>query len=401
MKEELSKKSTPVRGQDYSMERLSQRYRFADPNMDLFFLGALGWGYAGGLSVGEAFYVASQIEDGNADSWSRAFEAQGEVLKKQADAWLERGCACAAGEARLKAFACYRSAWQFVVPGDRFAALFHASQKLFDQAMTELELPATRFAVRYGGGELPGHFFRAKNASAPTILIIGGADTCHEDRFLSQGRYYVDRGYSVALVDLPGQGIVQEQGLYWEPETERPIAAVIDELIARFGVDTSKLALLGMSLGGYFACRAAAYESRLAAVIATPALFHPYELFDVVAQQQAKENATAMSDAADKNFQVLLWKAGATSISELAKRWNGVAVNPHSVQVPFLSVLGEQEGGLWKKQTEEWHASISSAKKSLAVFDAETGADAHCQGNNPLRLVQEVDAWLHEVLDNF
>lgn len=386
------------RSQDYSTQRLNQRYRFADPNMDLFFLGALGWGPTGGLSAGEAFYIATQIEDGNAESWAHAFEHQGKVLTAQADRWSQRGCTRAAGEARLKAFACYRSSWQFVAPGDRFSALFRTSQTLFDQAMQELLLPVTRFAVPYKGGLLPGHFYKATNPSAPTILVIGGADTCHEDRFLSQGRYYLDRGYSVALVDLPGQGLVQEQGLHWEPEIEQPIAAVIDELISRFQVEPRTLALLGMSLGGYFACRAAAHEPRLSAVIATPALPYPYELFAGVAKQYTDSGGAPESDAARKNFQVLLWKAGVTDLPELAERWEGISVDPGSIHVPFLSVLGNQEGSVWKKQTEHWHASIPSLKKSLVILDAETGADAHCQGNNPLRLAQEIDAWLREVL---
>lgn len=335
----MTKQDHSPRGGDYSTQRLSQRYRFNDPNMDLFFLGALGWGPAGRLSAGEAFYVASQIEDGNADSWTRAFEHQGEVLSAQADKWLERGNHRAAGEARLKAFACYRSSWQFVAPGKRFAALFHSSQSLFDQALAELALQATRFTVTYGKGELPGHFFRAKDPSAPTVMIIGGADTCHEDRFLSQGRYYLDRGYSVALADLPGQGLVQDQGLFWEPETERPIAAVIDALVGQFGVEPTKLALLGMSLGGYFACRAAAREPRLAAVIATPALSRPEELFASVAKQQAEADAATASEAERKNFEVLMWKAGVPNISELAQQWAGVSADPRSVEVPLLAPM--------------------------------------------------------------
>ncbi|KAH8664697.1 Alpha/Beta hydrolase protein [Xylariales sp. PMI_506] len=388
------------RGEDFSIERLTQRYRFDDTNMDLFFLAALGWGSAGGLSIGEAFYVASKIKNGDPDSWSVAFEQQAEVLVAQAAEWLQRGRTLAAGEARLKAFSCYRSSWQFVSPGERFAKLFHTSQKLFDQAMGELSLPVTRFTVPYGGGELPGHFYRASNPAAPTILVIGGADTCNEDRFLSQGRYYLDRGYSVVVVDLPGQGIVMEQGLHWEPETERPIAAVVDELVARFGVEPRKLVLLGMSLGGYFACRAAAHEPRFAAIIATPALPRPGELFAGIGKEAQKNEAAgvALSEATVKNFEVLMWKAGVTSFQELLKRWYGVVADPANVQVPFFSVLGKQEGRLFQKQTEEWHAAIPSAKKRLVNFDADTGADAHCQGNNPLRLVQEVDAWLHEVL---
>jgi hypothetical protein len=40
--------------------------------------------------------------------------------------------------------------------------------------------------------------------------------------------------------------------------------------------------------------------------------------------------------------------------------------------LPFLSVLGKQEGGIRKKQTEEWHTSIPSAKKRLVILDVET-----------------------------
>lgn len=393
-----TKQENAPRSEDYSTQRLSQRYYFADPNMDIFFLGALGWGPAGGLSVGEAFHVASQITDGDVDSWSRAFERQGTAQNKQADVWQRRGLFRAAGETRLKAFASYRMAWQFVAPGERFVMLSRTHQELFDQAMTGLGISVTRFAVVYGSGKLPGHFYPASDPSATTVLVIGGADTSHEDRFLSQGRYLIERGYSVALVDLPGQGLVQEQGLYWEVEAERSIGAVIDELVARFGLEPRKLVLLGMSLGGYFACRAAAHERRLAAVIATTPLFRPAELFAAVAKQEARADAAAVSEAARTNRQVLMWKAGVNDISELVQRWDGVDVDPGQVEVPFLSVVGMQEGSVWKEQAREWHEAIRSRSKSFVSLDAETGADVHCQGNNPLRLAQEVDGWLRDVL---
>src|ERR1700755_347128 len=97
-------------------QRLATKYRFDDEDMDLFFVAALGWGPAGGLDVGQAFHVASQITDGDGDSWVRAFAAQGERLDAQADDWLARGARRNAGESRLKAFAAYRSSWQFASP---------------------------------------------------------------------------------------------------------------------------------------------------------------------------------------------------------------------------------------------------------------------------------------------
>jgi pimeloyl-ACP methyl ester carboxylesterase len=389
----MSKQEIKTSSADYSTQRLSQHYRFSDPNMDLFFLGALGWAPAGGMSAGEAFQVSTKIEDGNAASWASAFEAQGETLVAQADKWIARGEIRAAGETRLRAFTCFRLAWQFVSPGDRYLALFRRSQELFDQAMDEMGLPSDRFAVPYGGATLPGHFFRASTPAAPTILVIGGADTCHEDRFLSQGRYYIDRGYSVALVDLPGQGATPADGLFWEPETEKPVGAVIDFLVGRYGVDVSRLALLGMSLGGYFAARSAAEEPRLAAVIGTPVLSSPAELF--LAAIGSHSNP---SEAAQNNMDVLMWKGGMKDLQSLARKWEGWRADPAKVQMPFLSVLGTQEGSVWQKQTRAWSAGVTSADSQLLILGPETGADAHCQGNNPQRLVQEVHAWLNKVL---
>lgn len=393
----MTNQSTTRREADYSTQRLSQRYRFDDPNMDLFFLGALGWGPAGGLSVGEAFHIANQIVDGDSESWAQAFEKQGSILSEHADIWQERGWIRAAGEERLKAFACYRMAWQFVSPGEYFLSLFRASQTLFDQAVRDLGFAVESFTVPYKGGELPGHFFNASDPAAPTVLVIGGADTCHEDRFLSQGRHLVERGYSVALVDLPGQGIVQEQGLHWETNVESSIGAVIDALIDRFGVDTSKLAMLGMSLGGYFGCRAAAEEPRLAAIIATPPLPRPGELWAQVGKEEANKDAPPPSAAARRNHEVLMWKAGVSSVKEIIEIWADSGADPSKVTVPFLSVVGTQEGPIWQIQAKQWHESIRSQHKSLVLLGPDTGADAHCQGNNPLRLTQEADGWLREI----
>lgn len=425
MADTTHKPASASRGEDYSTQRLTQRYRFDDVNMDLFFLSALSWGPTGGLSVGEAYYVASQIEDGNAASWAAAFERQGGILQKQAYDWLAKAGDNAkpnkafvrnAGEARLKAFAAYRSAWQFVVPGEEFVRIFRTSQGLFEKAMVELDLGAKAFSVPYGGGQLPGHYFASTSSAtsaAPIMLVVGGADTCHEDRFLSQGRYYLARGYAVALVDLPGQGLVQAQDLFWEPETDKPMAAVLELLESQFGLDRKRTALLGMSLGGYFVSRVAAAPNSLGlgAIIATPVLTKPEALFALAAEaaqlkegEKGEEGEAAAEDKKEElspaaaNMAVLGWKAGITSLPDLVEKWKGVEVDPSSVQVPFLSVLGMQEGGLWKEQTHAWHEAIPSPKKKLITLDAETGADVHCQGNNGLRLVQEVDAFLQDIL---
>lgn len=381
-------------------QRLAMRYRFDDPNMDLFFMSALSLGPSGGLDIGQAFYVATRIVDGDADSWVHAFGDYGQLQDEQADRWAARGWRQAAGEARLKAFAAFRAAWQFAAPGgEAFVAAYRRHQQAFARAMEELALPASFFQVPYQGKALPGLFLRNAEASAPVLLLIGGADTSLEDLFLSYGRALWLRGYSVAIVDLPGQGITPLDGLHWELTPERPIAAVIDTLVASFGARPERLALLGLSLGGYFATRAAQYEPRLAAVVASTPFPEPGRLFEASVQAALTAGSpTAHSTAALRSFQTALWKAGTPTPQALVARWAGASADPTQVTVPFLSVLGGGDSPIFAGQARAWHAGLSSERKDLVFLDAATGADGHCQVNARIRFVQEASGWLDEVL---
>jgi pimeloyl-ACP methyl ester carboxylesterase len=381
-------------------QRLAVKYRFDDPNMDLFFMSALSWGPAGGLDIGQVFHAASSIVDGDADSWVRSFGAYGDVEDAQATSWAKRGWRRAASEARLKAFASYRSAWQFAEPGgEAFTRLYRQHQKAFATAMNELALPATFFQVPYRGKVLPGVFLRHAAADAPVVLLIGGADTSFEDLFLSYGRATWERGYSVAIVDLPGQGITPADGLYWETEPERPIAAVVDTLVQRFGARAGRIALIGCSLGGYFATRAAGYESRLATVIASTPFPAPGELFgaSVHAALAGGRTAAAPSTATLRSWQTSLWKAGVSTPQEFLARWQPARADPARVTLPFLSILGGGDSPVFAAQARLWHEQIRSTHKDFVFLDAASGADGHCQVNARVRLVQEACGWMDEV----
>jgi pimeloyl-ACP methyl ester carboxylesterase len=377
-------------------QRLARKYRFDDPNMDLFFLAALGWGKSGGLDVGEVFEVASHITDGDADSWIGAFERQAKLIDTQADVWAARGWTRAAGEMRLKAFAAYRSAWQFAAPGQTFNRLCELHRAAFAAAMRELALPAVFFDLPYAGKKLPGVFLQNAGANAPIVLVIGGADTCFEDLFLSVGRGFFERGYSVAMVDLPGQGATANDALHWEVEAERPIAAVIDLLMNRFGAQPGRMALLGMSLGGYFVARAAGYESRLATVIASTPLPNPNHLFALSVKAAGGDAHQPVSTATQRSRLHSLWKAGATDASEFIAKTAGMAADSKRVTIPFLSILGGGDSPVFAAQAMRWHAEIPAARKSFVSLDAASGADGHCQVNNRLRLVQEASGWMDD-----
>jgi len=378
-------------------QRLAHRYHFDDPDMDLFFMAALSWGPAGGLDIGQVWHIADGIRDGDADSWVEAFAAYGDRQQQLATQWSHRGWRRSAGEARLKAFASYRSAWQFAEAGGaRFQQLYAQHQTAFATAMSELDLPATFFETPWQGGRLPGVFLRNARSNAPVILVIGGADTAMEDLFLSIGRGLWERGYSVAMVDLPGQGNTASQGLHWAVEAERPIAAVLDTLITTFGAVPGRIGLVGLSLGGYFVTRAAASETRLATVVASTPFPAPGKLF-AQSVQAAQAASHPPSLAAQRSRRCMAWKAGVDSAEGLLARWLPAEADPTQVQLPFLSVLGAGDSPVFAAQARQWHEQIRSTRKDFVFLDAESGADGHCQVNARVRLVQETAGWLGEI----
>lgn len=380
-------------------QRLGRKYRFDDADMDLFFMSALSWGPSGGLDIGQAFHVASTIVDGDADSWVRAFGDYGDLQNAQADAWAARGWRRAAGEARLKACASFRSAWQFAAPGgERFLALYGQHRRAFAAAMEALRLPATAFETPFKDASLPGLFLRHADPDAPVVLVIGGADTCVEDLFLSVGRGVWERGYSVAIVDLPGQGDTAARGLHWETEPEAPIARVVDTLVTRFDARPGRIALIGLSLGGFFVTRAAGAETRFATVIASTPFPAPGELFEAsVRAAMGAATAQAASSAARRSRQIAMWKAGVATPREFLDKWVHVRADPARVTLPFLSILGGGDSPLFAAQARAWHDAIPSARKEFVFLDAATGADGHCQVNARLRLVQEACGWMDEI----
>lgn len=384
---------------NFADSRLSTKYRFDDPDMDLFFVVSLGWGAAGGLSVGEGFYVASTIVDGDADSWVSAFQASGDRQLQQAEEWAAAGATRQAAQARLKAFASYRSAWQFAPIGPVFEGLYAKHKAAFRHALLGLGLSATFFNVPHAGGALPGVFVQNPDPQAPVVLLLGGADTCFEEIFLTTGRHLLDSGYSVAMADLPGQGITQKDGLHWEAEPEKPIAKIVDLLIERFGARSGRMALLGYSLGGYWATRAAGYENRFATVIASTPMPRPGDFFRASLAAKAKQSALGgkPSIAATRNLQIILWKAGVANAAALPALGDGMVADPKRVTMPFLSIAGAGEGAEFLHQTQTWHDQIQSSRKKVVILDASTGGDGHCQAANRLRLAQEMCVWMDPI----
>ena len=119
-----------------------------------------------------------------------------------------------------------------------------------------------RFEVPYETVRLPVMRVVPKNENKGRILIHGGNDSYFEE-FLFTILYLQEQGFEVYLFEGPGQGgVMRLQGMHFTHEWEKPVKAVLDYF------DLDQITIIGISLGGYLAPRASAFDKRIARVVA-------------------------------------------------------------------------------------------------------------------------------------
>ena len=108
-------------------------------------------------------------------------------------------------------------------------------------------------------------------APRPTLIVTGGYDSTAEEAYFYSGAAACERGYNFVCFDGPGQGAALiEDAMTFRPDWENVVAPVLEFLRARRDVDPHRIALMGLSFGGYLAPRAASGNPSLAACIADP-----------------------------------------------------------------------------------------------------------------------------------
>ncbi|MET9175917.1 alpha/beta hydrolase [Streptomyces misionensis] len=381
----------------------------------------LGLAVYGGSDVGEVVATASQVTSGDYDGWHDAWLATAKRLEAEARA----SHPVSARDGLLRASTYYRAAEFFLHGNPRDPRIDHAYQRgvaCFRDAIAHLP-DITPVEIPYEDAVLHGYFYRAAGEGPkPTLVMHNGFDGAAEELHFFGAVGGQERGYHVLTFDGPGQpAAIHRDGLVFRPDWENVVGPVLDFLTQDPGVDPARIALLGVSLGGYLAPRAAAYERRLAAVIALDGVFDavsaltahlPLPHDEVVRRAAAEDDGELDQIIADARAQspTLRWACDhgryvtgtSTDRAFLAEyaRYNFHDGSAEKISCPVL--VCEAAADLFYSATEEpdprrLYQHLTAPKK-LLTFTEEEGGDVHCHPGALRLVVARIFDWLDDTI---
>lgn len=390
---------------------------FDDVTYDFELQRLLGESLSGGSDLMEVLAAAHAIKLGDGDSWYQAWFDLGERIRKSGLDSLKRGHKISAREALLRASNYYRSADFFLHanPKDpRILESWRLGRDSFRQAAKLMDHPAEVITIPYQNTTLPGYFMRPDESKAPrkTVILLTGFDGTGEELYFAGAFWALKRGYNVLIFEGPGQGgVIREQNIPFRPDWEKVITPVVDYALSRKEVDPKRLALIGFSMGGYLAPRAAAFEHRLAALVANPGTFDmsgdnktsDQEWREMQANPKEANAVLRKSMAADLGFTWLVNNGMYTTHAKtplgflLKFRHYTMKGLADKITCPTLAIASHGDHFASFEAQKKLYDQLT-CKKTLMVFTAEQEATAHCQMGALAISNQKIFDWLDETL---
>jgi pimeloyl-ACP methyl ester carboxylesterase len=399
---------------------------FQDPTFSSQLLRTIGATYYKGADIGECLSTAYRIKEGDFESWYTEWLKTAKRVHKYADDCLAANHKVSAREAYLRASNYYRAAeFLLISPEDpRIQTTWGSSKECFSNAGKLFSPPIESIEIPYEGTTLPGHFYRLNENSnndtatpppRPTLIAHGGFDSTLEELYTFAAAPALERGYNCLTFEGPGQGgVIRKQKIPFRYDWEKVVTPVIDYALTRDrDIDPNKIALMGISMGGYLAARAAAFEHRISACILYNGVYDGYDAFASGFPQSLRTsvengNANAVNTVIDIlsdidanlrfNMKHGMWTTGTNSPFELiqgSKKYTvkGIA---QKTKCPTL-VLEAEKDDSFPGQPRMVYDALTCPKKYI-LFTSEEGGEEHCQSGAPAISNQRIFDLLAETL---
>jgi dipeptidyl aminopeptidase/acylaminoacyl peptidase len=345
----------------------------------------------GGGDVFDIARTCAKIEPGDKDGWEREWLALAQQTETKAKEALAAGHTQTAMHYFFHANQYYRMSDVFltIAQESKKAERFRKAQENFRAAAKLREPKIEIITVRCGGEEYDGYFcypMTSKTGQWPAVFFIGGADSFAEEIYFG-ARPMLDRGWAVLLVDTPGRGSsMYLKGIKSRPDYEVPGKACLDYLITRPDVDPNRIAVVGISMGGYYAPRVAAFDKRTKALIAWSGCYNILDdLYDFCIHLQP-------------TVQRLLGGVSHDEARQLSKDFTmaGIAKN---ITCPTLITHGAADTLMSVEGAKRLFAEIGAKDKTLKVYDQkDPGRRIHCSHDYWAHNVPYMLDWLEERL---
>jgi dipeptidyl aminopeptidase/acylaminoacyl peptidase len=391
--------------------------------------------YAGEADLGECLATARRITDGDFDSWYAEWHATALHFQDVADRALARHHLVTARDAYYRIATYYRTA-EFFLHGNpkdpRIVATWRKSRNSFVRA-ARLDQRSTfqRVWIPYYKTKLPGYFYTPKSGAMyqgeprPLLIIQTGFDGCQEELH-PYAMAAVQRGYNVLSFEGPGQGqVIRIQHLPMRPDWERVVRQVVNYAVSRPDVDPNRMALWGISLGGYLAPRGAAFDHRLSAVVADAGIYDVGQLLleglkrgQVIPESMDQKTLHEWLKTNPAEFNAGITEQMKTDTSMRWQVQQGMFVfrkstpalmwayymnfsldgNAHKIKCPTLVTWGDTDSNdPYGGQARELYGHLTCPKR-IIEFPATYEAGYHCQlGDFALSWGQKFD-WLDGVM---
>ncbi len=295
------------------------------------------------------------------DQWCSAWSARADQHESLGRTAIEEGRLLSAGSHLSTASICHHfGQFMFVHAPDEMRETHMRAVRCRTDAMPLLRPPGEHVRIPFEGTHLHAYLRRPPGVERPgVVVLIGGLDSTKEEMSVRED-LFLARGLATFSMDGPGQGESQYD-LPIRGDYEVAVTAVIDHLEQRDDVDAGRVGLWGVSLGGYYAPRAAAFEGRVRACLS---LAGPYdwssswdELPELVREvYRVRSHSESMEEAAEHSRSL--------SLEGVAER----------ITCPLFVVFGKQDRLISYRDAERLAAEASGETELMMIEDGNHGA---------------------------
>lgn len=265
------------------------------------------------------------------------------------------------------------------------------------------------------GVKLPGYFFKTQHSpkeKPPLLIVHTGFDGTGEELFFGVGRFALERGYNCLVFEGPGQGaVIRKLNIPFRPDWEKVVTPVVDYALTREDVDPDNIALLGISMGGYLAPRAAAFEHRIKACVANGGVYDisevpyksiPEEMIELIVSNPNEFNAMMdeylPADVYARWFYdngIMVF--GKDTPAELMTTIKDYALTPEIVKnIRCHMLVISSEADTMTVGADRLYNQLQSPKTFL-TFTKEQTAQAHCQMGALFVSNEMIFNWLDDI----